>query len=37
MTDSAAFGPNLIVYLAASDTNESNNSGWQPAATWTAQ
>jgi hypothetical protein len=34
---SPGFGPNLIVYVAARDVNEANNTGWQASGTWLAQ
>jgi hypothetical protein len=34
---SPGFGPNLILYLAARDVNEANNTGWQSVAIWIAQ
>jgi len=33
----AGFGPDLVFYLAARDTKEGNNTGWQASATWIAQ
>lgn len=33
----SGFGPNLIIYLAARDADEGNNTGWQSMGTWTAQ
>ena len=33
----AAFGGNRVVYAAARDLNEANNTGWHAMATWTPQ
>jgi hypothetical protein len=34
---SSGFGPDLTFYMAVRDTQESNNSGWQPMGTWTVR
>jgi hypothetical protein len=37
ITFKSAFAGNRIFYLAARDSNDGNNTGWQPVATWTVQ
>jgi len=34
---SSGFAGNQLFYLAARDSNEANNTGWQPMGTWAVQ
>ncbi len=33
----AAFSGNRLIYMAARDATDSNNTGWQPMGSWTVQ
>jgi hypothetical protein len=37
MSFSSAFNGNRVIYMAARDSTEANNSGWQSMGSWTVQ
>jgi hypothetical protein len=37
MSFTSAFSGNRVVYAAARDSTDANNSGWQPLGTWAVQ